>query len=125
VIGVGSAVLLLSFAIAGSAIGHQATQLAIGLALLGLGWSCTMIAGSTLLTDATPLGQCTNVQGTTDVLMGVGGAAAGLLSGVIVGVGSYTVLTRVMTVLILGLGLVLFQTPLTATGSVTGDTGAD
>ena len=125
VIGSGSAVLLLSFAVAGSASGHQATQLAVGLALLGLGWSCTMIAGSTLLTDATSLGQRPNVQGTTDVLMGVGGATAGLLSGVIVGVGSYAALTMVMTALVLGLVLVLVQTPRAATVSVAGDAGAD
>ena len=125
VIGAGSAVLLLSFAVAGSAGGHQATRLAIGLGLLGLGWSCTMIAGSTLLTDATPLGQRPNVQGTTDVLMGAGGAAAGLLSGVIVGVGSYAFLTMLTTVLVLGLVLVLVQTPLTSTAALAGDAGAD
>jgi MFS family permease len=125
VIGAGSAVLLLSFAVAGSASGHQETQLAVGLALLGLGWSCTMIAGSTLLTDATPLGQRPNVQGTTDVLMGVGGATAGLLSGVIVGIGSYAALTMLTTALVLGLILVMVQTPRAATVSVAGDAGAD
>ena len=125
VIGLGAGVLLLSFAIAGSASGDQATQLAIGLALLGLGWSCTMIAGSTLLTDATPLSQRPNVQGTTDVLMGVGGASAGLLSGVIVAVGSYAVLTMVTTVLIISLIVVLLRTPLGSTVAAAGDAGAD
>jgi MFS family permease len=125
VIGAGSAVLMLSFAVAGTASGHQTPQLAIGLALLGLGWSCTMIAGSTLLTDATPLGQRPNVQGTTDILMGVGGAAAGLISGVIVGFGTYSALTILTAVLVLGLVLILVQTPLTGPVTVTGDAGAD
>lgn len=125
VIGVGAAVLLLSLAVAGSASGHQATQLAIGLALLGLGWSCTMIAGSTLLTDATPLSQRPSVQGVTDVLMGGGGATAGLLSGLIVGVGSYAVLTMVTTVLVIGLIVILLLTPVSSATAASGDAGAD
>jgi MFS family permease len=125
VIGVGAAVLLLSLAVAGSASGHQATQLAIGLALLGLGWSCTMIAGSTLLTDATPLSQRPSVQGVTDVLMGGGGATAGLLSGLIVGVGSYAVLTMVTTVLVVSLIVILLLTPVSSATAASGDAGAD
>ncbi|MGB3328734.1 MAG: MFS transporter [Thermomicrobiales bacterium] len=103
VIVVGCLILLAAFATAGTASGHEAPQLAVGLALLGLGWSCTMIAGSTLLTDAVPAENHPNVQGTTDVLMGFGGAAAGLLSGVIVGFGSYALLTIATTVLIVPL----------------------
>jgi len=103
VIVVGCLILLASFAVAGTASGHEAPQLAIGLAMLGLGWSCTMIAGSTLLTDAVPADQHPNVQGTTDVLMGFGGASAGLLSGVIVGFGSYGLLTIATTCLIVPL----------------------
>jgi MFS family permease len=125
VIWTGSAILLLSFAVAGSASGNRESQLAIGLALLGLGWSCTMIAGSTLLTDATPLGERPNVQGTTDILMGVGGATAGLLSGVIVAVGSYAFLSIITAVLVLGLVLILVQTPLTTALSAPGDAPAD
>ncbi len=103
VIAFGCAILLASFVIAGTASGHQAPQLAIGLCLLGLGWSCTMIAGSTLLTDATPVAQLPNVQGTADVLMGFGGASAGLLAGVVVGFGSYALLTILTAFLIVPL----------------------
>ncbi|MGE3857128.1 MAG: MFS transporter, partial [Dehalococcoidia bacterium] len=42
----GGAILLTSFWLAGTATGHESTQLAIGLFLLGLGWSCTLIGGS-------------------------------------------------------------------------------
>ena len=62
-----------------------------------------MIAGSTLLTDSVPADQHPNVQGTTDVLMGFGGATAGLLSGVVVGFGSYALLTIATTCLIVPL----------------------
>ena len=63
----GSLILLGAFLIAGTASGHQAPQLAVGLCMLGLGWSCTMISGSTLLTDSVPIEQLPNVQGTADV----------------------------------------------------------
>lgn len=100
VIVVGCLTLLCAFALSGTASGHEAPQLAAGLTLLGLGWSCTMIAGSTLLTDSIPADQHPNVQGTTDVLMGFAGASAGLLSGVVVGFGSYALLNIATTVLI-------------------------
>ena len=111
VIGAGCAILLLSFVVAGSADGHESTQLAVGLTLLGLGWSCTLISGSTLLTDAIPVAQRPNVQGTADVMMGMAGASAGLLAGLIVGLGSYAVLTLVAAALIVGLGFLLATTP--------------
>ncbi len=57
--------------------------------------------------------------------MGVGGATAGLLAGVIVAVGSYAALTMVTTALVLGLVLVLVQTPPAATVSVAGYARAD
>lgn len=103
VIATGCVILLASFAIAGTATGHESTQLGIGLTMLGLGWSCTMIAGSTLLTDAIPIPQRPNVQGTADVMMGFGGATAGLLAGLVVSLGSYALLTVITTALILPL----------------------
>jgi MFS family permease len=106
VIATGCLILLASFAIAGTANGHESVQLGIGLTLLGLGWSCTMIAGSTLLTDAVPMDLRPNVQGTADVLMGFGGATAGLLAGLVVSVGSYALLTVISTALILPLLMV-------------------
>jgi MFS family permease len=100
VIGTGGVVLLASFLVAGTADGDQSIQLAIGLALLGLGWSCTMIAGSTLLSESMPLETRPSVQGTADLLMGISGASAGLVAGVIVGLGSYALLTVITTFLV-------------------------
>lgn len=96
----GGAILLSAFAVAGTATGHESTQLGIGLFLLGLGWSCTLIAGSTLLTESVPVDDRPNVQGTADLLMGIAGASAGLISGVIVGFGSYGLLNLITTLLV-------------------------
>jgi MFS family permease len=119
VIATGSAILLSSFVIAGTASGHEAPQLAIGLAMLGLGWSCTMISGSTLLTDSIPVDQRPNVQGAADVLMGFGGASAGLLAGLVVGLASYGILSLVAATLILPLLFAALAAPrLEPAGSV-------
>jgi MFS family permease len=103
VIVTGGVILLASFIIAGTATGHESTQLAIGLFLLGLGWSCTLIAGSTLLTESIPAEDRPNVQGTADLMMGIAGASAGLLSGVVVGLGSYALLNVIAAVLVIPL----------------------
>lgn len=100
VIGAGGVVLLASFLVSGTASGDQSLQLAIGLALLGLGWSCTLIAGSTLLSESMPLETRPSVQGTADLLMGMSGASAGLVAGVVVGLGSYALLTVAATFLV-------------------------
>ncbi len=59
--------------------------LTVGLFLLGLGWSCTLISGSTLLTRAVPLAERPGVQGAGDLLMGLAGGGGGALAGVVVG----------------------------------------
>lgn len=106
----GALILLASFVISGTASGHQSTQLLIGLFLLGLGWSCTMISGSTLLTESVPVTTRPSVQGTADLTMGFAGASAGLISGLIVGLGSFALLNIIAGVLIIGLlGLMLHE----------------
>ncbi len=52
--------------------------------LLGLGWSCTLVAGSTLLTAAVPADERPGAQGASDLLMGLMAAGGGALAGVIV-----------------------------------------
>jgi MFS family permease len=99
----GGMILLTSFIIAGTASGHESIQLAIGLAMLGLGWSCTLIAGSTLLTESVPISTRPSVQGTSDMVMGIAGASAGLLSGVVVGLSSYALLNLLATLLVVPL----------------------
>ncbi len=106
---VGALLLLAACAFAGTSTGHETVQLGIGLALLGLGWSCTLIAGSTLLTDSVPVEERPSAQGATDLLMGVAGAAAALLSGLIVGLGSYALLAIAASVLVFALATVALR----------------
>lgn len=92
VIFAGIALLLAACAVAGTA-GHDPKRIAAGLMLLGLGWSAAMVAGSTLLTESIPLELRASAQGLSDLLMGLAGATAGALSGVIVAVWGYPTLT--------------------------------
>ena len=82
---------MLSCAVAGTA-GHDTVRLTIGLFLLGLGWSCTMVAGSTLLSESVPVEVRPAAQGLSDLCMGVAGAAAGAVSGLVVELSGYQVL---------------------------------
>jgi len=75
-------VLLAACAVAGTA-GHGSAQLATGLTLLGLGWSGTMVAGSTLLSESVPMEVKASAQGLSDLVMGLAGATAGAISGLI------------------------------------------
>jgi len=109
VIMTGIMILFASFVLAGTASGTDHVQLAIGLFLLGLGWSCTMIAGSTLLTESLPVETRPRTQGAADLSMGICGAAAGLLSGVIVGLGSYTILNIIAAGIVAWLTLIVLR----------------
>ncbi|MFY1633173.1 MFS transporter [Solwaraspora sp. WMMB335] len=103
----GIVLLLAACAVAGTA-GHDTVRLVVGLVLLGLGWSGTMVAGSTLLSESVPADVRPSAQGLSDLLMGLGGAGAGAVSGVIVGLAGYGVLTMLAalaTVPLLGLAL--------------------
>ena len=95
--------LLTSFVISGTAAGHESNQLLVGLFLLGLGWSGTLISGSTLLTESIEKENRPRVQGTADLTMGIGGAFAGITSGIVVGFGSYTLLNGIGAALIIAL----------------------
>ena len=92
VIFAGIAILLTACAVAGTA-GHDPVHLAGGLMLLGLGWSATMVSGSTLLSDAISGEIRASAQGLSDLVMGLAGATAGALSGVVVEAWSYPTLT--------------------------------
>lgn len=62
----------------------MAAALAIALTLLGLGWSGTMVAGSTLLSESVPDGLRTSAQGLSDLTMGLAAASAAAIAGPIV-----------------------------------------
>jgi MFS family permease len=92
VIALGAGLLLTACAVAGTA-GQAPRQLAAGLLVLGLGWSATLVSGSTLLSDAIPADRRASAQGLADLVMGLAGASAGALSGLIVGAWGYSALT--------------------------------
>jgi MFS family permease len=94
VIFTGIALLVAACAVAGTA-GHDTSRLAAGLMLLGLGWSASMVAGSTLLTESIPVELRASAQGLSDLVMGLAGATAGALSGVVVATWSYPTLNLV------------------------------
>jgi MFS family permease len=78
----GIALLLSACAVAGTA-GHGSARLAIGMMLLGLGWSGTMVAGSTMLSESVPVELKASAQGFSDLTMGLAGALAGAVSGLV------------------------------------------
>jgi MFS family permease len=94
VIGAGLLLLIVACALAGTA-GHGTVRLAIGLTVLGIGWSCTVVAGSTLLSESVAVDVRASAQGLSDAIMGLAGASAGALSGVIVGAWGYPTLALV------------------------------
>jgi MFS family permease len=105
VIYAGIAVLLTACAVAGSA-GHNSAALAVGMMLLGLGWSGTMVGGSTLLSESVPVELRASAQGLSDLVMGLAGAGAGAISGVILATWGYatlTLLAALATVPLIGL----------------------
>ena len=103
IIVVGAVILLMSSVVSGLAPAENVPVLGAGLFLLGLGWSCTLIAGSTLLTDDCDPAERPSVQGLSDLSMNVAGALGGALAGIIVLQSSYAVLCAAAAVPVLAL----------------------
>ena len=89
VIQIGVTTLLASSIVSGFAAADDAVVLGIGLFLLGLGWSCTLIAGSAFLTESVAPEMKTSSQGASDLVMNLSGAGGGALAGIIIGTLSY------------------------------------
>ncbi len=102
----GAGLLLAAAAIAGTAPPEAAGRLGVGLLLLGLGWSCGLIAGSTLVTEAVPAGVRPAAQGGTDLVMGLGAAVAGAAGGPLLAAGGFGLVSAVSAALVLPLALV-------------------
>lgn len=90
VIRFGVVLLLTATAVCGTAPEMGTTQLMIGLFLLGLGWSCTLIAGSTLLSAGVDDEFRSASQGASDLIMNLMGAFGGIFGGVVISVLSYS-----------------------------------
>jgi MFS family permease len=105
-VAVGAVLLLAAVAVAGTSAPGAAVQLGIGLFLLGLGWSCGLIAGSTLVTESVPALVRPTAQGGTDLLMGLGAALAGAIGGPLLAFGGFGLVAIVGAVLVLPLAVV-------------------
>jgi MFS family permease len=105
-VGLGGSLLLTAAALAGSAPPGDALQLGAGLFLLGLGWSCGLVSGSTLVTEAVDAAVRPAAQGGTDLLMGLGAAVAGVVGGPLLAVGGFGLVSAVSAVLVLPLAVV-------------------
>ena len=92
VLALGGSLLLVAVTLAGQAPEGHSTGLVTGLFLLGLGWSCCLIAGSALLVDAVPFAERPGAQGASDLVMGLFAAGGGALAGVVVEMWGYALL---------------------------------
>jgi MFS family permease len=93
----GVAMLLTACVFAGTA-GDNTPRLSVAMTLLGLGWSGTMVAGSTLLSESVPVEIRPSVQGLSDVVMGLAGATGGAVSGVVVALAGYPTLAALAAI---------------------------
>src|SRR5699024_3860450 len=80
---------------------------ALALVLLGLGWSLGLVSGTTALTNAVPLERRAQVQGSVDVLVAIGGAGAGMASGLVMSTWSFGTLGVLCAVLAIALMVLL------------------
>lgn len=76
--------LLITATIITATAGDSSAHITAGLILLGLGWSCSIVAASTQLAESVSDQQRPRVQGTADLLMNLGAAAAAALAGITV-----------------------------------------
>lgn len=89
VIQIGLAILLFAALVAGNSPGDSTVVLGIGLFLLGLGWSCTLIAGSALLSESVGDAERAASQGASDFMMNLTGAIGGVMAGITIALLSY------------------------------------
>jgi MFS family permease len=92
VLAIGASLVVAASGIAGMAPSHDAPQLAAGLALLGFGWSAGLVSGSALLTESVRVEDRPAAQGLSDLVMNIGGAVGGAVSGIVVTAWSYAAL---------------------------------
>lgn len=105
----GMALLLAAGTLAGTA-GHAVWQITVGLTLLGIGWSCGLVAGSAMLSESVAIERRPAVQGLSDLLMNVCGATGTVAAGAIVGGVSYMALGLTVGVMVTATGLWLALT---------------
>ncbi|KQW42972.1 MFS transporter [Nocardioides sp. Root1257] len=89
----GAVLLLAAMVLCARSPEGSSWQIFAGLFLLGLGWSFATVSASTLIAQHAPLEARTDVQGASDLVMGLTAAAAGGLAGLVVDAWGYPALT--------------------------------
>ena len=125
VIALGGLVLFTGAEVASHTRAEDSLGVFVGLFSIGLGWSMGLVAGSTLLTASFPIERRVLVQGASDLVMSVGGAAAALSAGVVYEWGSYHALSHYAGVGALGLtGYALWRIVRSGRGAVLSPLGS-
>jgi hypothetical protein len=73
--------------------------LAVALGLLGFGWSLGLVAGTTTITNNTPVATRAKTQGAADLFIAIAGTAGALMSGVVVAMANFAILAAAGAVL--------------------------
>jgi MFS family permease len=81
--------------------GEQTAAVTVGLVLLGLGWSASTVAGSALVSDLATGVTRVRIQGRTDTVMSLTGAAGGAVAGPVLALVGYSGLAWLAGVLVL------------------------
>ena len=105
----GQAILALSLAFTGFGAENE-IAVVVGVVLLGLGWSASTVAGSTLLTESTSIDKRASRQGVSDLLMSGSGAAGGALAGVALALMGYSGLSFAALALVVSVLIRVFVT---------------
>ncbi|MFF0476043.1 MFS transporter [Streptomyces sp. NPDC004284] len=97
--------------VAGTA-GPSHGRTALGLVLLGLGWSAGLVSGSALLTDSVPQAARAAVQGLSDFVMNTAAGLGGLMAGLIVSQAGYGPLNAIAACLLLPMAALALRSAL-------------
>ncbi|MFB6625906.1 MFS transporter [Streptomyces sp. NPDC056374] len=100
VIGLAVGLIGVAALVAGTA-GPSRGRTALGLFILGLGWSAGLVSGSALLTDSVPQAARAAVQGLSDFIMNTAAGVGGLAAGLIVAQAGYGPLNAIAACLLL------------------------
>src|SRR5262245_18384809 len=99
-IAAGQVLIIAATVITGAAPADGAGQVCVGLTLLGVGWSCCLVGGSSMLSESVEIGVRPAVQGVADLIMGLSAAGASALAGLVIGAWGYGVLNGLAGALI-------------------------
>jgi MFS family permease len=90
----------------------------VGLVLLGLGWSASTVAGSTLVAESADLAHRTTIQGRSDLLQSATGALGGAAAGLVLALIGYSGLALAAISLVAVVFVVLLGRMLRGRGTV-------